>query len=255
MRDGTTDRGAQAARVWDGVVWSRLGRGDLAWASWDLVDDVELAPWVDAERGRALRELGLHGRAERHDLDGLRRATDPIDETALWIGLTADAVGVGDADTATIRLAAAADALESAPAGPRRDRQRLRLTWVEAEVAALTDDPSMASSVADGPWPWVEGDRLRFPPVFDAGTVFHRAKGALFRGTLDADRTMLRAGLVLAPPVLTWAFHLALADLGEPGAVGRARTAWRDVTPPPHVADAVAAGPVARRLRAGTDAP
>jgi len=243
VRDGRTDRGEQAARVWDGVVWGRLGRGELAWACFDQVDDPDLRPWTDAERGRVLRELGLHAQAEEHDLAGLRRAADPVDEAMVWIGLTADAVGSAEVSETLLRLAAARDALDSAPDGARRDRQVLRLTWVETEVAGLVgDDPP------DGPWPARDGDTMTWPDVFDAGTVFHRAKAALFAGALTRDLWMLDRAAELAPPVLAWAVHLARADLGVPGAEHAARDAWRAVTPPSHVAEAAASTPTARRL-------
>ena len=249
MRDGGTDRGPQAGLVWDAIVWGRLGRADRAWASLDAVDDPALRAWVEAERGRLLRELGLHAEAEEHDLAGLKRATDPIDETMLWIGLTADAVGTAEVDEAQIRLAAARDAFDGAPAGPRRDRQLLRLTWVETEVAALTGDEP-----PDGPWPGRDGDDLRWPSVFDAGTDFHRAKAALFRGAMTADRWMLDRAAAIAPPVLAWAVHLARADRGVEDGLDRARTLWSTNVPPVHVADAAARTPTARR-RSGDRSP
>ena len=86
-------RSADAAAVWNGVVWGRLGRCDLAWAWWDSVDEPTLQPWIAGERGRILRELGLHEQAAEVEEEGLTTARDVVDVVLLRLSLAADAVG------------------------------------------------------------------------------------------------------------------------------------------------------------------
>ncbi len=206
----------EAAReVWIGVVWGRLGRGDHAWAYFDQVRQPELQPWIGAERGRLLRELGQHREAEAIEGEALTRADDPVDAAMLRISLAADAVGIGDVTTATSRLRAARAAVAHLPDGPRAARQRLRLCWVSVEVAWLRDDPPPREGLPvwddgfEAPW---------FPPDHAAGSTFHAAKGLLFGGAVRADPRLLDAAAREAPPALLWAVHLARADAGRPDA-------------------------------------
>jgi hypothetical protein len=232
--------------IWSGIVWSRLGRGDLAWAHWDRVHLPDLQPWIAAERGRVVRELGLHARAESIEWPALLAASDAVDRAMLRISLTADAVGAGDATVATRRLEAAARDVRALPAGPRTSRQRLRLAWVGVEVAYLRGERPPTGGL---PW-WDEpAGRPGFPPDHRWGSDFHTAKGLLFAGIVHGDRRLLDAAAEAAPPVLRWAVELARADQGVAGALGRARAAWAQVVPPPHVAEEVAATPTAARLR------
>jgi hypothetical protein len=232
--------------VWSGVVWSRLGRADLAWAHWDRVQLPVLQPWIAAERGRVVRELGLHARAESIEWPALPAASDPVDRAMLRISLTADAVGTGDVAVATRRLGAATQAVHALRDGPRSARQRLRLAWVAVEVAYLRGERPPTGGL---PW-WAEPTgRPGFPPDHRWGSEFHTAKGLLFAGIVHQERRLLDAAAAVAPPVLRWAVELALADQGEPGALQRARAAWTQVVAPPHVAEEVAATPTAARLR------
>ena len=213
--DLATGRGLrhEAARpIWHGVVWGRLGRGDLAWAHFDRVNLRALAPWIAAERGRILRELGHHAEAESIEWPALLVADDPVDQAMLRISLVADAVGTGDVDRAARRLEAAQRAVDSLTPGPRTSRQRIRLTWVRAEVALMGGCD-------------LQDARLRVPswhpptnrPVFDDdhrwGTDFHRAKSLLFAGVLHRDGDLLAAAAALAPPMLRWAVLLAQRDV------------------------------------------
>jgi len=232
--------------VWYGSVWSRLGRGDLAWAHWDRIATPRVQPWLAAERGQVLRELGLHARAEALEGPALRVATDAADVAMLCVSLVADAVGLGDVDLARRRLRAAADAVGALVDGPRAARQRLRLAWVTVEVALLGGDPPPARDLPA--WDATRGEPVQ-PPDADHGSVFHRAKGLLFGGVVHGDPRMLDAAAALAPPVLAWAVHLARADLGhDADALAAARDAWRAVVVPAEVRDASAATPTARRL-------
>jgi hypothetical protein len=235
-----------AVPVWHGVVWGRLGRGDLAWAHLDRVQLPSLAAWIAAERGRILRELGLHAEAERLELPALLTVDDPVDAAMLRVSLAADAVGLADPARAVRRFDAARQAVEQLPDGPRAARQRLRLGWVAIEVAFLTGE---APPVADVP-SW---DAAANAPALTAdlawGSAFHRAKALLFAGITRGDRRLLDAAIGDAPPILAWAIHLARTDAGATGALEAARAAWRSIVPPPAHATAVAGTPTARRLR------
>jgi len=222
----------EAARpVWIGMVWGRLGRGDLAWQHFDRVRLPELQPWIAAERGRLLRELGGHAAAEALEWRALVRADEPVDAAMLRVSLTADAVGMGDVARATSRLQAAREAVAALPDGPRAARQRLRLTWVEVEVAWLRgqtppDDGLPAwHDVLQGP---------RFPPDHAAGSTFHTAKGLLFAGVVRHDPRLLDTAAQQAPPALLWAVHEARAATGIAGAAQAATAARREVVHPPH---------------------
>ena len=181
----------EAARpVWIGMVWGRLDRGDLAWAWFDRVGLPELQAWIGAERGRLHRELGRHARAEEIEWRALVRADDPVDAAMLRISLAADAVGHGDVEAATSRMHAARQAVGALQDGPRAARERLRLSWVEVEVAWLRGAPPPTDALPV----WDEGfGAPRFPPDHAAGTTFHAAKGLLFAGVVRRDLRLLEA--------------------------------------------------------------
>jgi hypothetical protein len=231
--------------VWLGVVWSRLGRGDLAWAHWDRVQLPELQPWLAAERGRVVRELGLHARAEALEWPALLAAHDPVDQAMLRVSLVADAVGAGDVERAVRRLEAAREAVCALEDGPRAARQRLRLAWVGVEVAYLRGEVPSGDGL---PWWDEEADAPAFPDDHRWGSTFHTAKGLLFAGIVHGDLRLLDAASAVAPPVLRWAVELARADFGAPAALELAREAWAQVVPSPHIAKEAARTSTARRL-------
>jgi hypothetical protein len=245
LPSGSGLRHEAAVAVWYGVVWSRLGRGDLAWEHWDGVGVAALAPWVAAERGRVLRELGLHTAAEELEGPALRTAEDPVDAAMLSVSLAADAVGSFDVGTARRRFAAAEAAVAAAPDGPRIARQRLRLSWVRVEVEFLVGQQPSGTGLAV--WDATAGCP-HLPADHAWGTRFHEAKGLLFAGVVRGDDRLLHAAATIAPPALRWAVELARADRGTPGSLEAAREAWQAVVPPPGMAGVVAASPVARRL-------
>ncbi len=259
-------RHPEAATVWWGVVWGRLGRGDLAWAHLDLVEATDLQPWVAAERGRLLREWGAHAEAEAVESPALAQAEDPVDLAMLRISSTANAVGFGEVELATSRLHAAREAAAEAdsaasgevasataasrevasdsrssapvtgdlkrgtPLGPRAARQRLRLSWVEVEVAWLRGETPPTAALPT----WSEGfGGPQLPADHAAGSSFHTAKGLLFAGVVRDDDRLLAAALEEAPPVLAWAIHAARADRGVAGEAKRARRERTRLVPPP----------------------
>ncbi len=230
-----------AKPVWFGVVWGRLGRGDLAWASFDRVRLPELDPWISAERGRLLRELGRHAEAEAVEWGALVRADDPVDAAMLRISLAADAIGLRDRSRTTSRLQAARRAVADLPVGPRAARQRLRLRWVEVESAWLRGSkPSSAGLPV-----WDEDAGIaRFAPDYAAGSRFHVAKGLLFGGVVHGDVRLLDAAAEAAPPALLWAVHRARADAGRPGARQAEESARAVVVEPPSRSRAPAGGEV-----------
>jgi hypothetical protein len=235
---------AAVEQVWYGVVWGRLGRGDLAWAWWDRLDTPSLGPWLAAERGRLLRELGGHVAAQQLERAALVRATDPLDRVMLRVSLAADAVGQADPDLARGRLVAARRELTAQPWSPRRDRQWLRVGWVAVEIALLTgvSDPPVAlpswrprlGARSNQPMRPRRGrDELLLPPAYRSGSRFHVAKGCLFAGVVHGDHGLLALAADLAPPALLWGVQLARAALGVDGAVAAAAAARDRVVPPP----------------------
>lgn len=242
--DLTDLRHPEAIEVWNGVVWSRLGRGDLAWAWWDGVESDELRPWVAAERGRVVRELGLHATAERFDAAGLELATDVTDVCMLRLGLTADAIGRGELELAQLRLASVQPILDRLPPTPRLARQTMRASWILVEIAFLAGQTPPVDLL---PW-WTPEEGVCFPDLYDHGSDFHRSKGLLFGGIAREDGRLLDAAADLAPPVLRWAVELARDDRHREGALRLAREAWKEIVPPPGYEEAVGRTATADRL-------
>lgn len=238
-------RSAGAAAVWNGVVWSRLGRGDRAWAWWDSVEEPDLQPWIAGERGRVLRELGLHRDAQRLEEDALAIAHDLTDAVLLRLSLAADAVGLGEAAAARRALGTAGSLLDELPVDDRVRRQRLRRRWIEVEVTMLGGSHPDADDL-----PELGEDGPTFPADYEAGTDFHRAKGLLFAGIARQEPTLLEHAAALAPPALRWAVELARLDAGDERAGARAAAAWHQVVPPPGREMKVSGTPTAARLRA-----
>jgi tetratricopeptide (TPR) repeat protein len=93
------------------------------------------------------RQLGRHAIARASDLEAL--ALGEGSEEASFdavLGLASDAVGLGEIDEASARLAEAGELVP-----PRADewwRQRVRLGWASAEVSLLDGDPDAAVGAA-----------------------------------------------------------------------------------------------------------
>jgi hypothetical protein len=234
---------ASAAAVWCGVVWGRLGRGDVAWAWWDSVDDPQLQPWIAAERGRLLREVGLHAQAKGHDAAGLATAVDLTDVVMLRLSLAADWVGLAEPALAASALSSASDLLDELQDGPRTARQRLRRTWVSVEVAMASGRPPSVDGLPAG-----TAQQPLFDEDYQHGTDFHRAKGLLFAAVVRAEPGLLPLSVELAPPALQWAIELARLDAGDQSAGPRAMAAWRAVVGPPGHEAAIRRALTSRRI-------
>jgi tetratricopeptide (TPR) repeat protein len=158
------------------------------------------------------RQLGRHAQARAHDEIALR-LSDATGEAGFdaVLGLAADAVGLGEAQSAGEHLAAA-----TALAGshPEWWRQRVRLGWVQAEVALLEgrSDDAVASAATS------------VDQAEQAGAPRHVAKGLLFQGVslVEAGRhdqaavILRRAGLLaesLGTLPLLWPARAVLGAL------------------------------------------
>lgn len=242
--DPTTLRHPEMAELLHGMVWTRLGDGPQAWAWLDRVTAPQLSSWVLAEKGRFLRELGLHEQSEELDLKSLAVAAEMADVVRARISLVADAVGRGEFEVARLRLEAVDALLGRVEVTPSIARQRLRRAWVAVEVAMVN-----GTEVPTDGLPHLDGGQVWFPAEQAHGTRFHAAKGLLFGAVARGDLRLLELAAADAPPMLAWAVHLARHDSGVPDAMAEAREAWQAIIAPPGFAQDVARTPTARRLR------
>jgi tetratricopeptide (TPR) repeat protein len=160
------------------------------------------------------RQLGSHTAARTQDIRAEQLASDAAEALFdAWLGLAADAVGLGDADDARSRLEQATGLLEGRPDWWR---QKVRALWVRAEVALLSGDPAAACKAADGAVTLAEG----------SGAPRHVAKGLLFLGVAqvqggepgDAADTLRRAATLaerLGCLPLVWPSRAVLGALLE----------------------------------------
>jgi hypothetical protein len=171
-----------------------------------------LAALASATTASVHRQLGRHAVAQGYDeraLEGSQGSGEGGFDALL--GLAADAVGLGDEPTAAARVAEAAALVDGRPDWWR---QRVRLGWVQAEVALLAGRPADAVAAA--------------APAVDlaehSGAPRHVAKGLLFLGVaqVEAGRpaeavgTLRRAGLLaesLGTLPLLWPSRAVLGAL------------------------------------------
>jgi tetratricopeptide (TPR) repeat protein len=178
--DPTEPRARWLYAVWLGA----LGRYPAAAAV--LAPAVRTDPLAATARASHLRQLERHAEAERLDQRALSLAPPGTDAHAdALIGLVADAVGRAHVDHARSRLEAATAALagvagvpsavESLLSAPNGWRSRVRLAWVAAEVALLTDQPEDA----------VRHARAAVRTAEAARAPRHLTKSLLFRGVAE----------------------------------------------------------------------
>ena len=158
------------------------------------------------------RQLGRHTDGRAIDEHALELAGDVAEARFdAHLGLAADAVGLGELDTAGGALAEATRLTEG-----RGDwwRQRVRLDWVRAEVALLAGEPSDAVAWASTAISLAE----------TSGAPRHVAKGLLFCGVAqvqagelgDAVPTLRRAATLaesLGTLPLVWPARAVLGAL------------------------------------------
>ena len=161
-------------------------------AGHDTPESRVLSALASATVARVHRQLGRHSVAQGYDERALA-GSEGQGEAGFdaVLGLAADAVGLGDADTAAGRLAEAVTLT-----GDRVDwwRQRVRLDWVAAEIALMTGHPDEAAVRA--------GAAVDLAERSDAPR--HVAKGLLFLGIArlesgqqpEATAALRRAGLL-----------------------------------------------------------
>lgn len=158
------------------------------------------------------RGLGRHRQAQ--DLDQRALTLSDGQDDAVFdasLGLTSDAVGLGDLEAARDHLASA----EAVLAGHDDEwwRQRVRFDWARAEVAMLADEPQEAIAAATASVERAEGARA----------PRHVAKGLLFQGvaelqsgSAEAAATLRRAATLaegLAALPLVWQARALLGAL------------------------------------------
>jgi tetratricopeptide (TPR) repeat protein len=134
------------------------------------------AALAGATLGSVHRQLGMHDAARTMDERGLA-LTDGTGEPAFacTIGLAADAVGLGDSETAHERADTAAVLLPDRPT--EWWRQRVHYDWVRTEIGLLDEDADAAVDAADSA---VErAERARAPR--------HVAKSLLFLGVAQVQ--------------------------------------------------------------------
>lgn len=204
------------------------------------------------------RQIGRHADGRAIDTRALELAEDaPEARFDALLGLAADAVGLGEAETAEHSLAEA-----TALASVRGDwwRQRVRLDWVRAEIALLRGRPADAVARAAAAVTLAE----------TSGAPRHVAKGLLFGGVahvqsgeLDEAAAMLRRAATLAESLgavpLVWPARAVLGALVEEthpaesaAALASARSIVRQIAddlPPALAADWLARPDIAELLR------
>ena len=199
------------------VVAGGQGRYGSAMADLDGVCRLQrggpLVSLAHSTRASFLRQLGWHDRARGWDGLAIPLAgSDPESGADAFIGLAADALGVG-------RFAASATALRRAgellrrPASPRLP---VRLAWVSAELAMARGEGATAVGHAE-----------RAVDLAAAlGSARHTLKSAVVRaaalcsaGEIDASRRLADVALQDADRLgiipLRWALACLLADIGS----------------------------------------
>ena len=216
-----------AAELWLRAV-AAAGQGRYGSALADLdrlhrsTDDGPLLSLALSTRASFHRQLGWHDRARPLDGQALARAgADAESRADAFIGLAADALGVGRLAASARALACAAEPVERAtaaePLKPARvGRLPVRLAWVSAELAMVSGDGRSAIEHAAGAVELAAG----------LGSVRHRVKsqvilaaaqccgGEVAASRRTADEALREAGRHGLYP-LRWAAASLLADIGS----------------------------------------
>lgn len=195
------------------------GQGRYASAMTDLDDlcrsnrSAPLVSLAHSTRASFLRQLGWHDRARGWDGRAIAQAGgDQEAEADAFIGLAADALGVGRFAASAVALARARDRL----AGAAPPRLPVRLAWVSAELAMACGEGRTAvghaeravalAAVLGSARHVVKSDVIMAAALCSAGDI----DGA--RRVADAAlQHANRAGLI----PLCWALACLLADIGS----------------------------------------
>ncbi|MFN8184285.1 MAG: hypothetical protein U0R23_07685 [Candidatus Nanopelagicales bacterium] len=169
-------------------------------------------------RASLLRQIGCHDLALVADREAMAGAATPGAAIEAMTGLAADAVGLQDALTATTTLAQARSLLDRVSADPHSTatwwRHRVRVAWVECEVALLQSRHDDALTHAT----------LALDAAETATAPRHVAKSLLFVAVSDIEAghrqdaiPRLRRSLMLSSSMgflaVAWPAHAVLAAL------------------------------------------
>lgn len=163
---------------WRAVELGAAGRYGEAWAVLEPFAHGagRIASLASSTLGSHHRQLGRHAVGREHDERALKQAADEESLVEALLGLTADAVGLGEPETARTWLTAARRA--------RRDdalwRVRVRAEWVSAEVSLLAGEHEAARAPA----------RRALQLAAAHGTDRHVAKSLLFVAVSDPAETV-----------------------------------------------------------------
>jgi tetratricopeptide (TPR) repeat protein len=163
------------------------------------------------------RQLGQHAVARGLD-ERAQGLADGAGEAAFdaELGLAADAVGLGDLDQARLQLSRAATRAE---ARPDWWRQKVRLAWVQAEVALLAGEPEAAAAAVA---PAVQLAEVSGAPRHVAKSLLFLGVAQIQSGRLDEAEQTLRRAATLAESLgtlpLLWPARAVLGALLETSA-------------------------------------
>lgn len=163
------------------------------------------------------RQLGQHAVARGLDEQARALAGDTAEAAFdAELGLAADAVGLGDVTTAQTMLA---QATARAQSRPDWWRQRVRLAWVQAEVALLVGDPEAAAAAVA---PAVQTAEASGAPRHVAKSLLFLGVAQVQAGALDEAAGTLRRAATLAESLgtlpLLWPARAVLGALLESAA-------------------------------------
>ncbi|MCU0295626.1 MAG: hypothetical protein MUD05_06160 [Candidatus Nanopelagicales bacterium] len=180
-------------------------------------------------RGSLLRQLGCHDLALVADREAMAGAATPGAAIEALTGLSADAVGMQDALTAATTLAQGRSLLDKvttdALAVPTWWRHRVRLAWVECEVALLQSRYEDAVTRAAAA---LEAAEIANAPRHVAKSLLFVAVSEIEAERRDQALPKLRRCLMLSTSMgllaVAWPAHAVLAALLKSGDPHTARS-------------------------------
>lgn len=169
-------------------------------------------------RASLLRQIGVHDLALHADREAMASAATPGAAIEAMTGLSADAVGLQDALTATTMIGQARSLLERVTADPSSSatwwRHQVRLAWVQCEVALLSQDPPTAVQRAAEA---LQGAEVAAAPRHVAKSLLFLAVSEIESGERTEAIPNLRRSLMLSTTMgfhaVAWPAHAVLAAL------------------------------------------